>query len=278
MAKSQSIFRQTALERLSSPEQLDQLMQVTTPRGWLALAAMGVLLLTGMILSFFWTIPTTVRGQCVLTRSTGVKQIVSTASGRVELQVDAGDEVKAGQVIARIVPPDQSAAVEISSPDKGRILQIKASDGSQVTSNTPILSLELIGDQPQDLKAIVYVPPADARQARDGMEVQIMPSLVKREEAGFMLGKVASVGTYPSTPQSMLRTLGNSDLVQAFLAGGVVPIEVRVDLMLDPNSPDGYKWSSPNGAVIAIPSGTLCSADVVIDRQRPIELMLPIRR
>jgi HlyD family secretion protein len=57
-----------------------------------------------------------------------------------------------------------------------------------------------------------------------------------------------------------------------------VPIEVRVDLMLDPNSPDGYKWSSPNGAVIAIPSGTLCSADVVIDRQRPIELMLPIRR
>ena len=31
-----SIFRKAALERLSSPERLDQLMQVTRPRAWLA--------------------------------------------------------------------------------------------------------------------------------------------------------------------------------------------------------------------------------------------------
>ena len=38
------IFRKVALERLSSPEQLDQLMQVTSPKGWLALAGLGALL------------------------------------------------------------------------------------------------------------------------------------------------------------------------------------------------------------------------------------------
>ncbi len=35
------IFRKVALERLSSPEQLDQLLQVTDPKGWLALGALG---------------------------------------------------------------------------------------------------------------------------------------------------------------------------------------------------------------------------------------------
>jgi len=36
-----SIFRQAALDRLSSPEQLDRLMQVTLPTGWIALVAPG---------------------------------------------------------------------------------------------------------------------------------------------------------------------------------------------------------------------------------------------
>ena len=33
------IFRKTALEKLSSPEQLDELMKITTPKGWVALIA-----------------------------------------------------------------------------------------------------------------------------------------------------------------------------------------------------------------------------------------------
>ena len=33
------LFRKVALERLSSPERLDELMQLTTPGGWLALVA-----------------------------------------------------------------------------------------------------------------------------------------------------------------------------------------------------------------------------------------------
>jgi hypothetical protein len=34
---SQRLFRQKALEKLASPEQLDQLMSITTPRRWLML-------------------------------------------------------------------------------------------------------------------------------------------------------------------------------------------------------------------------------------------------
>jgi HlyD family secretion protein len=37
------IFRHAALDCLSSPEQLEQLMQVVNPRHWLALATCGTL-------------------------------------------------------------------------------------------------------------------------------------------------------------------------------------------------------------------------------------------
>ena len=48
MESQDRIFRQAALDRLSSPEQLDQLMQVTTPKSWMALVAFIVLLLNVM--------------------------------------------------------------------------------------------------------------------------------------------------------------------------------------------------------------------------------------
>ena len=44
-----SIFRKEALERLSSPEQLDQLMKIVTPRSLLPLLALGGLLGCGLV-------------------------------------------------------------------------------------------------------------------------------------------------------------------------------------------------------------------------------------
>ncbi len=64
-----SIFRKVALDRLSSPEELDQLSRITSPRGWLALAAVAGLLLALLAWSIFATIPTFVSGEGALAAS-----------------------------------------------------------------------------------------------------------------------------------------------------------------------------------------------------------------
>jgi hypothetical protein len=61
-----NIFRKEALERLSSPEQLDQLMQIVSPRSWLPLTALGGLLACGLVWSFVGRIPVTTTGQGVM--------------------------------------------------------------------------------------------------------------------------------------------------------------------------------------------------------------------
>ena len=54
------LFRKVALERLSLPEQLDQLMAVTGPRGWIALAGIGLLLLIAILWSVLGRVATRV--------------------------------------------------------------------------------------------------------------------------------------------------------------------------------------------------------------------------
>ena len=42
---AKNLFRSAALEKLSSPERLDVMMQITRPAAWMALLALGVLLI-----------------------------------------------------------------------------------------------------------------------------------------------------------------------------------------------------------------------------------------
>lgn len=97
------IFRKVALERLSSPEQLDQLMQVTDPRGWLALIALLMLLATALVWGFMGTIPTEAAGEGILIRRGGVSDLVSTGNGPVEeMLVAVGDVIEKDQPVATI--------------------------------------------------------------------------------------------------------------------------------------------------------------------------------
>jgi HlyD family secretion protein len=97
------IFRKVALERLSSPEQLDQLVQVTNPRGWLALAAVGTLLAGALAWGVWGSIPTEATGEGILIRRGGVSDLVAPGTGQVqEILAQVGDVIAKGQPVATI--------------------------------------------------------------------------------------------------------------------------------------------------------------------------------
>ena len=273
--KRKPIFRQVALERLSSPEQLDQLMRVANPTGWAALLALGLLLLAAILWGIFGSVSTKVVGQGVLLAPGGVNDVVSLASGQiVDIYFDVGDVIQAGQVVARIAEPDETINTKVVSPYAGHIVEIKVDDSSLVERGTPILSVEAGGEGPGNLEAVIYVPTTGGKKIRPGMDVQVSPSTVKREEFGFILGRVVSVGEFPATRQGMFRVLGSEELVQALSVGGAL-IEVHVDLVLDAETVSGYMWSSSAGPPAQVDSGTFCAAWIEIRQQRPLSLVLP---
>ena len=104
---AQKLFRQAALDKLASPERLDELMKVTSPMGWAALAALGLAIVVAAIWGFTGRITTKVDGQGILLRGGAVLDVTASAEGRLaSVDVGVGDIVKSGQVLARIEQPD----------------------------------------------------------------------------------------------------------------------------------------------------------------------------
>jgi len=124
MQERQGIFRKSSLDRLASPEQLDSLIRVTSPRAWLALAAIGGLLLTALLWGVFGSIPSKVRGSCILIRPGGVDEIVAPGNGWVsDISVEAGDMVRHGQMIARV---ERSTSMDQIKSAEAKLHELRA--------------------------------------------------------------------------------------------------------------------------------------------------------
>jgi HlyD family secretion protein len=412
MATDSTLFRQETLDRLSSPENLDGLMQVTTPRGWIALLGLCGLIVIALVWSVVGWLPITVEGSGILARTGGIYDVEVNDSGVIsEIAVRVGYQVEAGQVIARILQPELQQQVAFSeeqlrtmrsererlaryytadevlqteslnqearqiqeriggleeqitwlegrtaaqqqaldlglitpealqrsrqelktvqgdlagahiqlqdievrrqslsnrakqdldaldsriletegrlselqlelerssnvvSPYNGIIREIIFDPGQIIEEGASLVSLEL---QDVPMVVITFIPNV-GNKVNVGMSARIVPATVKQAEHGYIHGHVISVSLIPSTRAGMMRLLHNDLLVEALVSKGA-PFMVEIAPEADSTTTSGYRWSSGAGPQMQIPSGTLCDVNVVIERQRPISLLLPFLR
>lgn len=105
-------FRKAALEKLSTPEKLDQLIKVTNPRAWIVLLTVLLALGTGIGWSFFGKVKTKLDVVGVLLGGE-IHEVVSTSQGQlIDLKVNIGDKIKEGDVIAIIEQPELFQQIE----------------------------------------------------------------------------------------------------------------------------------------------------------------------
>ena len=127
------------------------------------------------------------------------------------------------------------------------------------------------------LDVILYVPVDRGMLVQAGMEVNVSPATVRREDHGYIVGQVIAVSTHAVTQEHMMSTLQNQQLVQMF--GGQAPVlEVQIQLLRDPTTISGYRWSTPRGAPITISPGTISSGEIRVDSRRPIDMVVPFIR
>ncbi len=275
MQRQQRLFRRTALERLSSPEQLDLLMQVTSPRAWVTLLGLVLILSALAVWGFVGSIPTVVTGEAILlTGGASITSVAAPVTGLLtDIYVNVKDPVVLNQVIARIRQND-GISLPIVSPVSGRVIEILASSGDFLSQGETLLSIEPSGND-TDLQAIIYLSATDGKKVAPGMQVQIVPATVRAEEVGVMLAWIVSVDEFPESTRSMNQILQNQDLTDYFFnATEGAPIEVRADLIPARNTPTGYKWTTPLGPDTEIRSATLAQATIIIREQAPINLIL----
>jgi HlyD family secretion protein len=363
------MFRKAAIDKVSSPEQLDLMMRVTSPMGWLALVTLAIILFAVLVWSVFGSIPDLVEGQGVLLRGERLYEVKAPLSGTLTRVVVVPDgTVKAGQTIAvisrdtgsieerqadeasigrnelmltskgdEIVSLKQQLAVqqdlvkrglkaenvlfdydrringvrgeinqiqqqldqlrarkqstaELTTAEGGKIVEVIKGVGDKVREGEAILRIETIsakaadGTTPKEfcggaLHAVLYVPAQLAGKVRPGQEARISPLDVKKEEFGYIEGKVEWISGYAASSDDMREKLKNDILVKSYNQSGPV-FEARICLTNDArNKTNGFKWSSSVGPDRTITGGGQCSASLVVDARKPYTYVIPtIRR
>jgi len=193
----------------------------------------------------------------------------------LEEQFDTTKSVKIAETEETLkkLQNELNLASEVISQADGRVLEVLYGKGDLVQPGMPLFSLERQG-RTIKTEVIMYVRAEEGKKIMPGMEAMISPTIVKKEEYGYMLGRVVSVSEYPATSRGMLYTLGNEDLVQTLAAQGA-SFELHIDLIVDDSTQSGFKWSSPKGPPLKINSGTLCDGSVKVMEQRPVSLVIP---
>jgi HlyD family secretion protein len=150
--QNNKLFRQESLERLSSPERLDQLMQVVNSKSWIPLATLGFLGLTALVWGIFGRIPVTVEGAGVLVHPSTVVPVQTKSSGQlIDLKVKNGDLIKKGEVIATI---DQSDRQKQLGRSEAKLVQLQGqnSEANSVQIKRNDQDSQAIQDQRQSLE------------------------------------------------------------------------------------------------------------------------------
>lgn len=208
-------------------------------------------------------------------------QILKLRADKTDLETQRDRELRQSQFSLNEAERQVSATEEslsqntqVISPIEGRVVEVKISTGSVLAVGTAVVEIESEGNK---LEAVIYIPPDQGKRIKPGMQVQLEPSTVKREEFGMMIGTVETVSDFPMTPQGMTAVLHNETLVTRFSHDGA-PYAAKVVLEQDASTTTGYRWAVGNGPNLRLTSGTLTRAEITTRQQRPLDLVIPLIR
>jgi HlyD family secretion protein len=135
------MFRKAALDRLSSPERLDSLMEVLHLKAWILLAGCLAVILAGACWSLLGRVTDEVPGMGILGREGGWYNVDTVGTGPLlELRIRRGDLVARGQVLALIDCPELQGRIREAEG------QLAALD-RQRTAFLPLLNQETKSQQ-----------------------------------------------------------------------------------------------------------------------------------
>lgn len=243
---------------LQSPEQIGSVLKITAlPTYLLALTA---LLLIGAVFvwGFLGTVSDKVYYSGVVFPAQGTADVSLPNKGMIRtVFVHNGDHVTRGQSVA-LVSMDESYSI-LTSTVEGTVIYTKV-DNEPFEAFEPIISVvDGNGVQTQRSMLIAYVDNAGQRDLRVGMGAQVWPENEKRDEIGYVKGRVTRIDRYPVAAEEVRQTLRSDELARRLLESGEMMYRVNVELLPDPHDPAKYDWSFGEPEDVSMDVGTYCS-------------------
>lgn len=251
------IYRKSAIEKLSNPEQLDRAVTVSSPLSWLALIGVALLILATCLWAFFGTLPTTVTVTGIAADPQSACAVYADcAATSASVSVSVGTKIAKGDTVGTLTRSDSSTST-VYATQSGTVSEILVSadteNAEKIYPGTEIL--RYTPDVTKDQTVICYVPVATAAKLQTGMEVLLTVS-----GDDTLSGSIVNIGEYPASSTNAAYVLGSADnyyVNQIFSSGPVISVVCEADT---------------NGKTFA--NGTQVNIKIVTDSCAPIEKLL----
>ncbi len=297
-----NLFNESAMERLSTPEKLDKQVKLVSP----AILAQYAAVMVGVVAAILWVIFGNISYGEDYTGVIYSHDDVVCVNTKIDciihdILVVEGDHVNKGDIIATLYNKeimDQIAELreeqekyEATSQKyreianelltlNGRMVLRSEIEGlvQSVQMKGTVIS---VGDTvatvvPESFgsynEVFLYMPKEEAGAFEPGMEAQITPSFVSREEYGYMEGVISAISPYLISDNYILKHMGTLNYVDGLReSGNCVEIVVQLDVSAD--EAGGYVWSNPKGSSLKVKSGDRCSVRIIKKEYHPYELL-----
>lgn len=256
---SDSPFSTESRQRnLSSPDQIGTVLKITALPTYLL--AFTVLLLIGafFVWGFLGTVSDKVYYSGVVFPLQGTSDVSLPNKGMIRTMfVHGGDHVTRGQTVALVSVGDSYSI--LTSTVEGTVISTKV-DNEPFEAFEPILSV-VDGMDPRSGKAmlIAYVDNAGQRHIKEGMGAQVWPENEKRDEIGYVRGRITRIDRYPVAADVVRQTLRSEEMADRLLTAGTTMYQVNIELFTSAENPAEYDWSFGQPDDVNMNVGTYCS-------------------
>jgi multidrug resistance efflux pump len=264
-------FRTKALAKRRQADQLDRLPEVAKPRGWLAAAALGIVVLGVVVYALVGEIPRRLEASGVLGSEGGIVAVQAQSGGEVErVLIDSGDRVRPGTPVLSLRDSDGGRQV-LDAGYRGEVLEILTAEGRVLSPGTDLFTVAAEpGAQPD--RAFLFLQPSDASGVAPGMHADLDVSSAPSEAFGSIHADVESVSSAPVSPQQVDVLVANDRLVETFTAAGA---PVLVTVALEPaDTPTGVAWTGGAGPDFPLSSGTIVGAEIQQGEQSILDVVI----
>lgn len=168
-----------------------------------------------------------------------------------------------------------AVGTSVTAPISGVIREVRVGRGDVAAAGSVVAT---IGQERDGYFQVLTLLKGDARKrVAVGMEAQVVPDSVKREEYGSMKGRVTRVSGQDVSDEDVDRILHNRQLTRS-LFDGQQALLAHVELVPTRDNASGFEWWSGKGPPYKISPGTVAAVDVIVERVRPITLVIPALR
>ena len=253
-------MKEDSEKTLQSPDKIADHLRVTYVPAYLLAAAIGLLLAAFIVWGVLGTVSDKVYYSGVVFPVQGTTDVTLPNKGIVRtMLVQNGDSVHLGQTIAMVTVGDSYSF--LTSTVDGLIISAKT-DNELFEAFEPIISVvdNKTTSPSQQTQLIAYADNDAQRQLRIGMEVQVWPANEKRDEIGYVRGRISQVVRYPARISKVRQKLKSETLAKQLTGDGKnLVYEVQIDLRRAPNDSTSYDWSFGKPDDVSMGVGTYCS-------------------